>query len=154
MPPAGPNPRPRGREPQWFAGLGILVGMVGVVWDRAAGPAFLLVESLSDLLRRGLPGLLAGAVVVGVWAVASTTGRAGRAGTVALYAVVAAAVVLAAVIGDMLVESLRAFLQDGSVAGMSRWELPLRLALAGYAVGSIVALLVELIRLLTATEEH
>jgi hypothetical protein len=124
------------------------------VWDRAAGPAFLLVESLSDLLRRGLPGLLAGAVAVGVWASASATTRADRAGTVALYALVATAVVLAAVVGDMLVESLRAFLQEGSVAGQSRWELPLRLALAGYAVGSIVALLVELIRLLTTTDDR
>jgi hypothetical protein len=128
--------------------------MVGVVWDRAAGPAFLLVESLSDLLRRGLPGLLAAAVAVGVWAVASTTGRADWAGTVALYAVVAAAVVLAAVVGDLVVESLRSFVQEGSVAGQSRWELPLRLALAGYAVGTIAALLVELIRLLTSPADR
>jgi hypothetical protein len=152
--PAGPSSRPRGREPQWFAALGILIGMVGVVWDRAAGPAFLLVESLSDLLRRGLPGLLAAAVVVGVWAAAAASGGTERAGTAALYALVAAAVVLAAVVGDLLVESLRAFLQEGSVAGRSRWELPLRLALSGYAVGMIVALLVELIRTLTTTDER
>jgi hypothetical protein len=141
-----------GREPQWFAGLGILVGLIGVVWDRAAGPTLVLVENLNDLLRRGLPGLLAGALAVGVWAAAA--GRAERAGSLALHVVVVAAVVLAAVVADLAVEAFRAFVQQGAVGGRSRWELPLRLALAGYALGTITALLVQLIRLLATTDDR
>jgi hypothetical protein len=148
--PHGPRPRALGREPQWFAATGLVLGVVGAVWDRAQPAAATMAEGLGQLLRASLPGLLAVAAGLTIWALGS--GAGGRLISVVLRVVVCAATVLAAVVIDLSVQAAREFLEASRPPGPSRWELPLRLTVSGLALGAVVALVAELIRYLTTNE--
>jgi hypothetical protein len=142
---------PRGREPRYFALAGLLVGVIGSVWSRAAAAAFTLADSLDDVLRRALPGLLAVAIGLAVWSVAAGWGD--RASVLTLRVVVSAAITLVAVVLDVAVDAARSFLQHGAAVGRSRWELPLRLTITGFALGTLAELMVVLIHRLAPRED-
>lgn len=142
---------PLGREPRFFAVAGLVIGILGSVWTRAAVGAFALADSLDDVLRRSLPGLLAAAIGLAVWAVAAGWGE--RAAALTLRVVVTAATTLSAVVLDVAVDAARSFFQNGVAVGRSRWELPLRLTVAGFALGTVAELLIVLIRRLAPRED-
>ena len=147
-----PAPRPRalGREPQWFAAAGLLVGLAGALWSRAEPAAATLADGLSQVLRSSLPGLLAVGVGLAVWV--HGTAAPDRLKGPALRVVVCAATVLTAVVVDLVVQAAREFLEASRPPGPSRWELPLRLTVSGLALGAVAALITELVRRLTAEE--
>jgi hypothetical protein len=149
-PPHRPRPRALGREPQWFAAAGLVVGMAGALWDRAEGAGATLADGLAQVLRASLPGLLAVAAGLTVWALG--VGATSRIAGLVLRVVVCAATVLAAVVVDLAVQAAREFLEASRPPGPSRWELPLRLTVSGLALGAVVALVTELIHSLTTNE--
>lgn len=153
MPDEPPRPqRPRSREPQWFALTGLALGLVGVVSRRAGGPLLTFTETVVDLLRRSLPGLLAVGIGVAIWALGS--GWPTRAVGLALRALIATATAGATLVGDALIVAVRNVQLEGRpTMNPPRWELPFRLTLAGFALGTLAALLVDLIRRLMTSEE-
>ena len=148
-----PRPRPRGlgREPQWFAAAGLVIGVAGAVWTRAEPAAATLADGLSQVLRTSLPGLLAVGVGLAVWV-------HGTAAPERLKGLDAAGRRLRghrrslAVVVDLMVQAAREFLEASRPPGPSRWELPLRLTVSGLALGAVAALITELVRRLTVDE--